>query len=105
MRTISETLERFMNTSSVVKKRSLSEEECAKLIEEYHDSLKHVMMDNGYIQVSDQVRVDIVRLKKRVHVLRGQPYENHRNFKLKMRIGYLFYKDICDSFKDILIGN
>lgn len=105
MRTIDETLEDFMKTSSVVKNRKLSEEECTQLLAEYQNSVKKVLIENGYVQVSEQVRIDIVKLKKRVHVLRGQPYVNHRNFKLKTRIGYIFYKEILDSFDNILIGD
>lgn len=105
MRTMNETLQDFMQTSSVVAKKNLSEEECAQLLSEYQDSVKRVLIENGYVQVSEQVRIDVVKLKKRVHVLRGQSYTNHRNFKLKTRIGYAFYKDILESFNDILIGD
>lgn len=101
MRTTKEILDTMM-ASDIVKSKGFSEETVQSLIDSYHDSVTKVLTENGYVQLSEDLRVEVVRLQKRKHVLRGQPYYNHRKYKLKTKMSYEYYERIAESFASFL---
>ena len=101
MRTIKETFDRLMSSSSVVKNKGLSEEDVRNLIHDYQEALFNTLLENGYVNFSEAITVEIVRLTPRKHVLRGVTYYNDkRRYKLKVTFWDSFGKRIADSLKE-----
>lgn len=103
MRTTQEVLDRLCKESSVIKSRRMTSKEVATLIADYHKAVLSVLLDNGYVMISENLRIAIVRLKDRQYVLRGNSYTNHRKFKLKMTPYSEIYNKIEEYYTSLLL--
>lgn len=94
--------ESFIEDSTILKKYNISEEDADTLISEYQQSIHKVLLEYGNAQVSDGFRLEVVKLKKRNHVLRGQSYSNWRKYKIKAKVSYSLYETIAEAFDGLL---
>lgn len=92
----------LMMESPIVKSKKLTPEEVSKLINAYLESVNKVLLDYGVAQVSDDFKLEIVKLKSRNHVLRGKPYHNWRKYKLKVTTSWGYYENIEKVFNELL---
>lgn len=93
----------FLENSEVIKKYNISEEDVDSLIEEYQKAVHKSLLECGYAQVSDGLRLEVVKLQKRNHVLRGQSYSNWRKYKIKAKVSYSLYETIAAAFDEFLL--
>ena len=97
MRTNKEILEKFAN-SPVVKSIGLTKDASDRLAKAYLQCCLDTLVENGYANISENFRIDIVKLTKRVHVLRGVTYSSARDFKLKLSIGDPIHDRIKEEY-------
>lgn len=102
MRTKEYIQQKFMEKSRILQALKLRESDIQELIQDYHDAVNETLLENGYVQVSENFKIEIVRLKKRKHVLRGQSYYNHRRYKIKVKTDYDYYEKVAKSFDSLL---
>ena len=92
----------FIESSSVIKKYKISPEDVETLIHDYQESVLNTLLSYGYVQVSDNLRLEVVKLKQRKHVLRGQAYDNWRKYKLKAKMNYTLHGRVAETFNELL---
>lgn len=92
----------FIENSNILKKYNISEEDAESLIGEYQESVHKLLLEYGYAQVSEGLRLEVVKLQKRNHVLRGQSYSNWRKYKIKAKVSYSLYETIASAFEGLL---
>jgi len=97
LKTENEVLENMMN-SSAIRDIGLTKDGVKRFIKAYKDSILETLLDNGYVCLDEDIRIEIVRLTKRIHKLRGVNYEGSRNFKLKLSIGNPIHDKICEQY-------
>lgn len=102
MRTSQEIVKDMLKNSEVVKQKRISEKELEKFIEEYHDSVFSVLLNNGYVRLSEDMRIVLVKLKDRHYVLRGNSYVNQRKYKLKLKTSREMYDKIEEAYSLLL---
>lgn len=98
---MTEIINHFKQHSTIVKKKSLTDEEIAKLILEYLNSVNSILLEYGQVQVSDDFKIELVKLQKRKHVLRGREYTNWRKYKVKSTVSWKFYENIEKAFEEL----
>lgn len=98
MRTRKAIVDSMMKSSATVKNKHLSREDLEMIISDYVDSAFQVLLANGYVNISEDLSISLVRLKDRQYVLRGNSYSNHRKYKLKVISSRELYERIEDAF-------
>ena len=75
------------------------------IITKYNEESIAFMLENGYTNYTEQIRLDIVPITKRRYVLRGIEYESQRLYKLKATLGEELYNEIAkeyEKFREVL---
>lgn len=83
---------------------TLSDEDIISVINTYRESLIETMVENGHTYVTNDVRLEIVKIQPRRYVLRGVEYNSMRTYKIKADMGNATYKKVEDFYNSILGG-
>lgn len=98
-----EILKRFKLTTAVTN-LGLTEDAASNVLAAAYEAITSTLVDYGYVEMLDELRLDITPTKPRIHVLRGNTYTSKRNFKIKATVNGVLYDKIADSFSDLLGG-
>lgn len=93
-------LNKLMKTSTV-RNLGLKEERVKEILDTYHKVLLDELLDNGHVELSNGMNLEIVRLTERVHVLRGIAYSNQRKYKLKLTMMDELYEQVEKYYDDL----
>lgn len=77
-----------------VRSLGLKEESLTSIIDSYESALLETLLDNGHIDLGNDIILEVVPLIDRVHVLRGVAYKSNRKYKLKITMGDELYERI-----------
>lgn len=102
MRTRKSVIENVFSTSAVAKRKNLTKEDLSELFSDYQESAFQVLLDNGYVNISEDLSISLVKLKDRQYVLRGNSYSNHRKYKLKIVSSRAIYERIEKAYNFLL---
>lgn len=84
--------------SSKVRSIGLRKEIIEELIGIYNKSVVEVMIDEGFVDIDEYCRIEIVKTQSRVHVLRGKEYSSTRTYKLRTHMHDNLYRCVKDSY-------
>ena len=73
-------------------------EVCKQLAKIFIDSVHEILLDQGQVNVTDQIKLKIVPIKARTHTLRGIKYESKRLYKLRPSLEQELYQQIEDEY-------
>lgn len=79
----------------------LSDSEVARIetaLSNYQDILVDTLINNGYVYIAPEFKLEVVSTKPRRYILRGQEYTSHRLYKVKATIGDVIYKKISNVY-------
>lgn len=75
----------------------LRREAVEKILSLYNKSVVDFLVGEGFVEVEDVFRLDIVKTQPRVHVLRGKEYKSTRVYKLKATMSDDVYERVVES--------
>lgn len=90
-------LEKMMR-SPRIRNLGLKEESVLSILEAYESASLETLLDNGHIDLGNDVILEVVPLLDRVHVLRGVAYKANRKYKLKITMGDQLYNKIEEYY-------
>lgn len=90
-------LETLMN-SPRVKSMGLKQESVSDILKIYDNIVIDALLENGHIELSNGMIIEIVKLLDRVHVLRGVSYKSSRRYKLKLTMEDFLYRKIEEYY-------
>lgn len=80
------------------KAHDLPPEAVAGVISEYQQEIIDSLILNGYVQITNEIRIEIVPIRHRKYVLKGQEYRSNRIYKLKAGMGDKIYNRIAERY-------
>lgn len=89
----SDLLSKLMQTPRI-KSLGLKEESVSDILSAYANIAFETLLENGKLDVGEDITLEIVQLVERVHVLRGVRYPANRKYKLKITMEDDLYKKI-----------
>lgn len=92
-----ELLDRLMEDSKI-KRSGLTPEVIKYIIKTYNDTSLDMLLENGHVELGNDMILEVVQLTDRVHVLRGTPYKSNRKYKLKLTMEDTVYKKIEEYY-------
>lgn len=93
-------LEALMN-SPRVKSMGLKQESVSDILKIYNNIVIDALLENGHIELSNGMIIEIVKLLDRVHVLRGVSYKSSRRYKLKLTMEDFLYRKIEEYYDQL----
>jgi len=92
-------IERMMNDKNV-KRLGLTEFSAKGIVEAFFTSMMDVLIDKGNVEISEDIRFEIIPTKGRVHKLRGVVYNSTRSYKIKTSISNSLYERIKEEYDE-----
>lgn len=90
-----------MMESSTISKLGLTRSAVKSILDSYHDAMLKTLLEEGHIELSNGMIIEVVELLDRVHVLRGITYNSSRKYKLKLTMEDNVYKDIESYYEKL----
>lgn len=81
-----------------VKNLGIRPEMIKRILDIYNKSVIGVLVTEGFVDVDEYCRIEVVKTQARVHVLRGKEYQSTRTYKLRAHMQDSMYKMVEESY-------
>lgn len=82
----------------LAEKWGCSVEEAKKRSEQYSETLVEFLVQNGYVQINEDLRLEVIPIQPRHYVLKGNKYNSSRSYKLKASMGNPIYDKVVERY-------
>lgn len=84
-----------------IKNSGLKREVLETILDIYNEATFDVLVNEGYVDIGDYYKAELVKIQPRIHVLRGVEYRSRRNYKLRAYLQPRTYQIVEDFYSEL----